>query len=389
MQLSDATIQSKPAIRGPARIRDTANSITAKQWVLVIASWVGLVILTSSQIVTFYGPHNPANWYGWLWRFLPEVTHAALWIVALPVILWVTRRFPLEEFRWRHVAIHLGFGVLIVLATMFCRVIVMTAVWSEQNSLSRTIRLMYSIAENGILSYLFSLVLCFMITYYSNYRERDLAASQLETQLVQAQLQALKSQLHPHFLFNVLNTISMLIRTKEDESAIDMVAGLSEYLRATLNSYDSQLVPLRQEIGVLTLYLDIQRYRFRDRLRVAWEVDPELLDALVPSLILQPLAENAVQHGISRSSTAGRLVIRAAREGAMLVIRIIDDGPGLAPPAAPGNGIGLKNTRARLEKLYPLGYRLELSNNHGAGATLLMAIPISDGRAPSQPEGRP
>jgi two-component system, LytTR family, sensor kinase len=183
----------------------------------------------------------------------------------------------------------------------------------------------------------------------------------------------------------------MLIRTKEEESAIDMVAGLSEYLRTTLNSYDSQLVPLRQEIGLLTLYLDIQRYRFRDRLRVEWEVASDVLDVSVPSLILQPLAENAVQHGIARSSTAGRLVIRAAREDAMLVVRIIDDGPGLGPaqPAAPGNGIGLKNTRARLEKLYPSGYRLELSNNSGAGATLLMAIPISKDRAPSQPEGRP
>jgi two-component system, LytTR family, sensor kinase len=391
-QLARQNIQTRQSKNNPMKsLRETAKTITAKQWALVSASWVGMAILTSSQLVTFYGPKFPAStWYDWLWRFLPDVAYAALWIISFPLVLWVSRRFPLEEFKWRYAAVHLVFGTAIVLTTMFCRVTVMSAVWAEKNTVSQIIRLMYSIADNGTLSYLFSLVLCFTITYYGNYRERELAASQLETQLVQAQLQALKSQLHPHFLFNALNTIAMLIRTKKEESAIDMVAGLSDYLRTTLSSYDAQLVPLRQEISLLTLYLDIQRVRFQDRLSVEWDIDPALLDSMVPGLILQPLVENAIQHGIAKASAAGRLTIRAAKEDGMLAVRITDDGPGLGPDwrANPGSGIGLKNTKARLEKLYPSGYRLELRNNPKAGATLFMAIPEGASKGPQLPEGR-
>src|SRR6185436_7564987 len=211
----------------------------------------------------------------------------------------------------------------------------------------------------------YAILLCgvYVAAYYARYRERELAASQLQGQLAHAQLQALRMQLNPHFLFNALNSISMLVRGGRSGEAVRMLAGLGDLLRGVLEEERPNEVPLREELDFLTRYLAIEQIR-ADRLQVRMEVAPELMEARVPTLILQPLVENAIRHGISRSSAAGLVEIGARRENGSLLLSVRDDGPGLS--AGDGReGVGLTNTRARLARMYGDAQGLVLENAEG------------------------
>jgi LytS/YehU family sensor histidine kinase len=191
-----------------------------------------------------------------------------------------------------------------------------------------------------------------------------------------ARLGALKAQLQPHFLFNTLNAIVVLVRQQKGRQAEETLARFSDLLRAVLADMDAQEVPLSRELEYLRLYLSIEQVRFPDRLRVQIDVDPELLDAAVPHMALQPLVENAIRHGIGRRSTSGVIAIRALREGASLQIEVSDDGPGFQQEGAPGGmGLGLANTRARLEQLYGGQAELRTGNAPGGGARAVLVLP--------------
>ena len=224
--------------------------------------------------------------------------------------------------------------------------------------------------------------------YYTKYRERELEASrlalvtsQLEAQLTRAQLQALKMQLHPHFLFNTHHAILALMLKHENETAIKMLTRFSDLLRLTLDNTGDQTVSLKQELEFLHCYLEIQKMRFQDRLRVHMDIDPQVLSAQVPNLILQPLVENAIQHGIASHSSAGLIEVTALRENDRLKLEVCDDGPGLPEDlAALKEGIGLSNTRARLTELYGDAYHFDLSNRTATGLRVTIKIPFySDG----------
>jgi anti-sigma regulatory factor (Ser/Thr protein kinase) len=211
------------------------------------------------------------------------------------------------------------------------------------------------------------------IRYYRESRDRE----RLETRLVQAQLQSLRLQLHPHFLFNTLNSINTLI-TEEPLAAERMVSGLSEFLRLSLRNAGEQEVPLEREIDLLRHYIDIQRVRFEDRLTVELVVAPETRAALVPNLLLQPLVENAIRHGIAPRSAPGRIEIRAERQDAQLKLLVADDGVGLPGaadvPAREGTGLG--NTRARLRHLYGTAQRFHAGRGAAGGFSVQIAIPF-------------
>jgi two-component system, LytTR family, sensor kinase len=210
--------------------------------------------------------------------------------------------------------------------------------------------------------------------YYAKYRDRELSASQLEARLSQAQLQALKMQINPHFLFNTLNTISSLMYT--DTAAADaMMTRLSELLRLTLDK-EGQEVTLREEIDLLQRYLDIERIRFEERLHVTMDVEPAALEGRLPNFSLQPIVENAIRHGIAARPEGGRLDISATRGERMLEIRLRDDGPGLASEDARREGIGVANTRARLAQLYGSDHRFEMVNAPGGGLLVTIAVPF-------------
>ena len=207
-------------------------------------------------------------------------------------------------------------------------------------------------------------------------RVQELTGARLEAELARAELDALRVQLHPHFLFNTLNAISMLVRKGETETAVRMVAGLSDLLRLALATVGQQEVPLRQELDFLERYLSLQQIRFPDRLRILMHIDPDTLEARVPSLVLQPLAENAVRHGIAPSIAGGAVEVSAARDGEQLVLSVRDTGVGLMPGAESPGGVGLRNVRARLQHLYPGRHRFQVSNRAEGGVESSLAIPF-------------
>jgi two-component system, LytTR family, sensor kinase len=197
----------------------------------------------------------------------------------------------------------------------------------------------------------------------------ELRTSVLERQLVESRLEALRMQLHPHFLFNTLNAITVLVRQSRLHEADEMLTNLSDLLRHTLREWENPEIPLRNEIEFLRLYLDIERVRFQDRLSVDMALEPDTLEALVPTFLLQPLVENAIRHGVARSAAAGNVTLRSRRMDAMLELQVGDDGPGLGTADGEiGTGLGLTNTRARLHQLYGSQQSLRLEN--GSPGTL-------------------
>jgi two-component system LytT family sensor kinase len=210
----------------------------------------------------------------------------------------------------------------------------------------------------------------------TSYFEQARVRERLEGQLAQAQLQALRLQLQPHFLFNTLNTIAALVST-DARAAERMVTRLSELLRQTLHSASEQEVPLSRELEMLSPYLEIQRLRFSDRLRVDIDVDPDVETALVPSLLLQPLIENAIRHGITPRAAGGRVQVRARREGDFVRIEVADDGIGFRAwtGRSPREGVGLGTTRGRLRHLYGSTHHLALDAPPEGGFTVRLAIP--------------
>jgi len=238
--------------------------------------------------------------------------------------------------------------------------------------------------HGNIVNYWIVLGLQWGVLYYQRYQERsrevlniELRASELQSQLVGAQLNALKMQLQPHFLFNTLNAITVLVRQQKSKDAERMLGHLSDLLRGVLEDVDTQEISLRRELEYLQLYLAIEQVRFADRLRVEVSADPAVQEASVPQLILQPIVENAIRHGIGRSSSAGRVLISASKIDGKVELRVQDDGPGLSPgDGSNDQGIGLANTRARLQQLYGQDAGLEIKNCDLGGVIVTMSIPF-------------
>nr|WP_228531113.1 MULTISPECIES: histidine kinase [Myxococcaceae] len=234
-----------------------------------------------------------------------------------------------------------------------------------------------------LVSYLGVLAVGSALDYHRRFREGELAQAQLATQLAQAQLDALKMQLHPHFLFNTLNAISVLVRKQDTGAAVRMLTGVSELLRMALHNTGRQHVPLKEELDFLERYLDLEQARFHDRLNVHRRIEAATLDAQVPNLLLQPLVENALKHGIARCSSACTLELSAARRGDWLQLEVRDDGPGLRADWQEGSGIGLANVRARLRQLYGDAHRFTLENHPDGGVRAWLEIPFAPAeRAP-------
>jgi LytS/YehU family sensor histidine kinase len=203
----------------------------------------------------------------------------------------------------------------------------------------------------------------------------------------QAQLKMLRYQLNPHFLFNTLNAISTLVLDRDNGTANQMVQGLSAFLRHSLDSDPMQRVTLKQELDALNLYLGIEKIRFAERLAVETRIAPECYSALLPSLLLQPLVENAIKHAIARMVEGGRLVIAAERQGERLQLQVADNGPGspdLALANGDGCGVGLKNTRERLRVLYGDAQSVDVRRGAAGGVQVTLSIPFEAGGAPRE-----
>jgi two-component system LytT family sensor kinase len=349
-------------------------------WFLPFGAWTVAGLLFASQwylTSTVVGP--PVSWaYVLTW----VVADCYIWAALSPLVLLMGRRFPIESGTWRS-AVPLHLGAAAGLSLVHSLAYALATCWTPSAQLPPMTfgHLLFNLTTKkcltNVVTYSVVLGLGHLFEYHRQFRERELRASQLEGQLSRARLHALEMQLHPHFLFNALNAVSELIH-RDPRAADRMVVRLGDMLRATLEGRGAGEVPLRRELELLECYLEVERMRFHDRLDVVFDIDAGSLDAPVPSLILQPLVENAIRHGIASRTGAGRVEIGAGREDGMLVVRVRDDGPGLAEgaPAETGRGVGLSNTRARLEQLYGREARLVLRNVAGGGLEVSLAIPL-------------
>ena len=340
-----------------------------------VATAVGL--LFAAQWVLASGTAGPS--IAWSYALAWVMPEWYLWAALTPLVFVLAGRFPIGRATWRlsaplHAAVA---GVLGVAHAAAFALVTWRLPWADiaHVPLDRlATNLVTKKIVTNLIVYAGLVALRHALAVHRRQRERELRASQLEAALARAHVHALRMQLHPHFLFNALNTLSELIH-RDPRAADRMVAGLGDMLRETLESGDTEEVPLGQELSLLERYLDIERLRFHDRLEVDVQVAPECLAAAVPHLILQPLVENAIRHGIGARPGAHRIEIGADRRGALLHVRVRDDGAGLADGAAAG--IGLGNSRARIAQLYGPGATLELANvDGGGGLEVTLSIPF-------------
>lgn len=360
---------------------DGAAGGRRQRWVRLAFIWgvwalVGLFF--SSQIYVYFARTQRAVpfWRALVW----QMTATLVFALSTPMVLWLARRYPFGRAGWRRaLAVHLVAGTAISIAWAACHLGLDTAFGGNLQpfDLWNAPRAIFFILDKELFVYWIIVVISHAVDYYQRYREGELRASQ-------AQLHALKMQLHPHFLFNALHSISALVHS-DPEAADKMIARLGDFLRLTLDTAAAQEVPLSQEIEFLNCYLEIERVRFRDRLTTRLDVDPRTLECRVPNLILQPIVENAIRHGVAPRSAPGRVEVRAERRGGSLRLQVKDNGRGLPETAAcptKGGGVGLSNTRERLRQLYGGAYSFEIENDPEGGAIVTLEIPF---RAP-EPE---
>src|SRR5919205_111005 len=289
--------------------------------------WALVGLFFSSQIYFyFYGTAKQMPFPRALaWQMSAVVINA----LSTPLVLRLARRYRVERQTWRRtLPLHLLAGAVVSAAWAAYHIVLDSAFAGNfagfrWGSLPRII---FVNIDKELLVYAIIVVISHAADYYQRYREGELRASQ-------AQLQALKMQLHPHFLFNALHAISALVH-RDPEAADKMIAKLGDFLRLTLDASATQEVPLRRELEFLNCYLEIERVRFNDRLTTSVEVDPRVLDCRVPNLILQPLVENAIRHGVSQRSAQGHVRVRAERRGEALRLQVSDNGAGISASAA-------------------------------------------------------
>jgi two-component system, LytTR family, sensor kinase len=357
------------------------QSVLSRRWVrygLIWGVWTLVAFFFTTQVyVMYYAEKQPIRYVE---GFLFQASACYIWALATPLILWLVRRFCIERSNWvRRSLLHFLLSIVLTgtLIALHFVLFMLFSAHASQITPFRVFNFLYYNLDRWVLVYWFILLLSHAFNYYNSYRKNELKASQLRTQLVQSQLEALKMQIHPHFLFNTLHSISALL-SRDTEAARKMITRLGDFLRLTLENSGSMEVTLQQEIEFLNGYLEIERIRFQDRLTTDIRIDPEVLDVHVPNLILQPIVENAMRHAISHSAS-GRVEVVAAPRNGVVRIEVKDNGPGIDADrlleGPRGRGLGLANTRARLAGMYGEAARFELLNDPAGGLTVALEIP--------------
>lgn len=346
-----------------------------QRWGVILAIWTIVGLFYASRdflMASVRGQPLPTPR-----ELVPTMLDAYAWAVLTVPILWLSSRFRFRRDSWlRSLPVHLAAAVIV--ATL--------VVWFNWN-VARQIYTGWDHTFDRFLAgslhwnmqwYLMIVVIDHAVDYYRGFRDRQLHASRLETQLVNAQLQSLKMQLQPHFLFNTLHAISELVY--EDPDAADrMITRLGDLLRLSIDASVAQEISLQEELEFLRAYVEIEQTRFQDNLTVRMQIEPDTLDAQVPNLLLQPLVENAIRHGTAARTGAGEIMITAARENGTLRLVVKDNGKGLSTERPVREGVGVGNTRARLQQLYGEAHRFELRNGSGGGVVATVEIPYRPG----------
>ena len=334
-------------------------------WLVVLAGWTVLVVVFAvSSSLTYALSYQPPRWR---YTLTMAATEWFVWAAFTPVVAWLARRFRMSRRQWWRVLILAAAGLpAAFLKVTFTRILRRPIGGDEYFQITNFV--------GQYLIYWAIIVVTHAWLYYRESQQRALQTSQLEALLAETRLQMLRMQLQPHFLFNTLNTIAELVHERPD-AAERMIGGLSHLLRETLHAGLVERVPLHQELELLGCYVDIQRARFGDRLHVNVSAADDVSVALVPSLLLQPLVENAIQHGIGARAAPARIDIAAVHDGSGLRITVADDGRGLQGGPV-WEGVGLGNCRSRLRTLYgDAGYTLAIEPGPDRGAIVRIAIP--------------
>lgn len=374
---------------------ESAGRLERRERLAILAVWTGLGLLESAKA-----------WVELQAQGAPDALSTALagnmpwwllWAAFTPAVIALARRFPLHRPRLASVAAHIAASV--VLAVLHHALAAALYYFTNTRGLelyvggqlgpmtpARQFRgFLSAYFVVNVLTYWAALAGYLVLEFYKRYREGELRSARLEADMHEARLAALRMELNPHFLFNTLNAIAGLVRRTRNDEAVRMIARLGELLRATLEDADDREVPLEKELELLRIYLEIESIRFGDRLSVSMEVSPEAELALVPPLILQPLVENAVRHGVALHEGPARIDIRATVEGERLEIVVANSGGDGATPEADTRrrGIGLENTRERLRHLYGERASLRLEPLPDGGAQALLSAPLrSSGATP-------
>jgi signal transduction histidine kinase len=360
------------------------RSILRWPFVLGVATLLGLMSTTLAVQFTYAVGRSPK----WQWLLILNCTYWYVWALFTPWIVRLSQRFRLErQGLIRAILVHVPAVALFSLAHIAAMGAVQWwLVTMDGKSFSWWYEVQRSALQNfdwEMMTYWAIVGLSHAVLYYGESRRRAVRASQLETRLVEAQIATLRQQLQPHFLFNTLHAISTLMHT-DVEAAERTLIRLSDLLRMTLENMGQQEITLQAELDFLSKYLEIEQMRFADRLLVKFDIEPETLDVLVPTLLLQPLVENAIKHGISCKAGPGHVGITARREDTKLWIEVRDDGKGLSETAltALQKGIGVSTTRARLQHQFGADFRFEF-HRLDEGVAVVVAVPWRIDQHPS------
>jgi sensor histidine kinase YesM len=364
-------------------------AFTRAELALILGFWTLIAVLSSANSLIQLQPrvHHPLT-IDSLSPLVLDCANAYLWALLTPPIFRLASLYPLERSGWRSrvliLVLGLAVAILMDVLTNYLRYKLYHWPTTLSPEIAAVMRLRSLWFMNEFIVYVAVLFAGYARNYFLNYRVRreeavnlKAQAAQLQAQLADARLTALRTQLNPHFLFNTLNAISALVE-RDPRGVRRMIARLSELLRTTLDEADEPEVPLHRELTFIDRYLEVMQIRFQGRLHVRMHTDPEASAALVPNLILQPLVENAVKHGVSKMIGAGRIEIRARRVDGRVVLTVQDNGPGLEGGRSPATeGVGLRNTRMRLAQLYGAEQSLTLCDGEDGGFVAEVSLPYN------------
>jgi two-component system LytT family sensor kinase len=363
-------------------MNETTTALRCTRWLWVAAIWLGVGLIDASQ--TVFPMRAQGMHHAWVRLFVVLVLSWLPWALATPFVIGLGRRYP--PFRLKSLRVILGhLGVLAAIGLMSAAwsALLETLLnpWAQSQPFGPFTDLWLSKFYYGLLTSLIVYAFIMAVTFAMESRERmsrqQTETARLNEQLSRAQLDALRQQMEPHFMFNTLNAISGLVRDNRNDAAVRMIVGLSALLRRTAGDSNRPQVSLAEEVEYLQGYLDIQKVRFADRLQISVEIPAEHLQVSVPNLILQPLVENAIKHGIAKRAEGGVIRITGSRANDRLNLSVYNDGPCLpADWAALPTGIGLSNLRTRLQVLYGKEFELNLRNQSTGGVEAMVSLPL-------------
>jgi signal transduction histidine kinase len=371
--------------------QDALNVVwRGRQWTLlgvVLGGWtvIGLLSFGAAAIPADQDP-SPIPWER---RLLLQLGTVWIWAGLAPAAVALTRRIsPSTQAPVRALAVHATVGSGFVATSALLEELLARGL-GVASSIQVLRGPMGQRVQSALLAYLVIAAVAETARWRAAARSRQLHVSELEVRLAKTELNALKMQLHPHFLFNALNTVAELVHSDPD-AADQVILRLGGLLRLSLDHAGHQVAPLRQELEFLRAYLDVEQARFQDKLEVVWDIAPDTLDAGVPTLLWQPVLENAIRHGLAPMAGGGRIVVRSSREGDALLLEIRDSGRGLPDSGKRlREGVGLPNVRARLAQLYGSQARVALEAAPGGGTIASVRLPLTVCFAPHTPPPLP